>query len=92
MNLIQKKEIHYEKEELTLEQKINEYIITKIRTIEGINGYEFNKKFNINFFKEKNLEILKLIKDKLVVKKRKYLNLTDKGKKLSDYITEKIMY
>ena len=92
IDLINKKEIYYEKEKLTLKQKINEYILTRIRTNKGINNYELKKKYNVQFFKEKSSEILMLLNENLITKDKLSLNLTNKGKKISDYITEKIMY
>jgi len=92
IDLINKKKVYYEKEKLTLKQKINEYILTRIRTNKGINNYELKKKYNVQFFKEKSSEILMLLNENLITKDKLNLNLTNKGKKISDYITEKIMY
>ena len=92
MELVSQRKQHYEKERLTIKQKINEYILTRIRTKDGLNNNYLNQKFNINFFEEKNDEILSLLEEKLIRKNNIKINLTDKGKKLSDFITEKIMY
>ena len=92
IDLVGKRKKYYEKERLTIKQKINEYIITRIRTKDGLDNNYLNQKFNINFFEEKNNEITSLLEDKLIKKNNLKLNLTDKGKKLSDFITEKIMY
>ena len=92
IDLINKNMICFEKEKLTLKQKINEYIITRIRTNKGINNIEINKKYNVDFFEKKEPEIDMLLKRNLVSRKKQTLNLTDNGKKISDHITEKIMF
>ena len=43
----------FSKEELTIQNKINEYIITRIRTSTGINLDELEKNFDINLYKKK---------------------------------------
>ena len=92
IDLINKNMICFEKEKLTLKQKINEYIITRIRTNKGINNMEINKKYNVDFFEKKEPEIDMLLKRNLVSRNKQTLNLTDNGKKISDHITEKIMF
>ena len=53
---------------------------------------EINKKYNVDFFEKKEPEIDMLLKRNLVSRKKQTLNLTDNGKKISDHITEKIMF
>ena len=81
----------FSKEELTIQNKINEYIITRIRTSTGINLDELEKKFDINLYKKKNLEIDSMVKSMLLKKSNKNIKLTNKGKKVIDHITTKIM-
>ena len=81
----------FSKEELTIQNKINEYIITRIRTSTGINLDELEKNFDINLYKKKNLEIDSMVKSMLLKKSNKNIKLTNKGKKVIDHITTKIM-
>ncbi len=92
IRLINKNEEVYQKEKLTLNDKINEYILTKIRTIEGIDLNTLYKKFQVDLDKDKNNEILLMKKNNLLIKNQTNLILTNKGKKIADYITEKFMY
>lgn len=80
----------FEKEELTETQKINEYIMTKMRTIEGINFRTLNDnmKFNLVVNKKKEIEFMKKIN--IVKEKNKNLVLTNEGKKNLDYVIEKL--
>ena len=81
----------FSKEKLTIQNKINEYIITRIRTSTGINLDELEKNFNINLYIKKNLEIDSMVKSMLLKKSNKNIKLTNKGKKVIDHITTKIM-
>ena len=95
-----KKYVHYlknnikvfEKETLNKREIINDYILTRIRTIKGIDINKINKKFKKDFLidKEKHLELFK--KQKMIEDDNLAIKLTDEGKKVADYITEKIMY
>ncbi|MFL2996049.1 MAG: radical SAM family heme chaperone HemW [Cytophagales bacterium] len=95
-----KKYVHYlknnikvfEKETLNKREIINDYILTRIRTIKGIDVNKINKKFKKDFLidKEKPLDLFK--KKKMIEDDNLVVKLTDEGKKIADYITEKIMY
>jgi oxygen-independent coproporphyrinogen III oxidase len=78
--------IPYEEEILTDAERLNEYVMTAIRTIEGINL----KKVTTNFGLENNLRILKLADKYLHSKKIKqtdsFLQLTKEGKFFADGI------
>ena len=81
----------FSKEELTIQDKINEYIITRIRTSTGIDLDELENNFEINLYEKKNLEIDSMVKSMLLKKSNKNIKLTSKGKKIIDHITTKIM-
>ncbi len=82
----------FEEETLNKREIINEYILTRIRTIKGIDVNEINEKFKKNFLEDKE-EILGLFKkQKMIEDDNLAIKLTDEGKKVADYITEKIMY
>ena len=73
-------------------KRINEYILTRIKTRKGIDVNKMNKKFKKDFLidKEKPLDLFK--KQKMIEDDNFVIKLTDEGKKIADYITEKIMY
>jgi oxygen-independent coproporphyrinogen-3 oxidase len=80
----------FDKEELTEVQKVNEYILTKIRTMEGVNISDLEKIMGINLIKIKKREI-QLLKDKLMIEdSENCIVLTKEGKKIIDHIVEKI--
>ena len=73
-------------------EKINEYILTRIRTKKGVNQNELLESFNVNLLKEREKELKLFKKEKLVKIEKNIISLTNEGKKLCDYITEKITY
>jgi oxygen-independent coproporphyrinogen III oxidase len=78
--------IPFEREELTVAQKQNEYIMTSLRTIEGIDLSRVgeNEKFMLTV--EKYLASGKMIMDKNLIK------LTDEGKLLADGIAADLFF
>ena len=92
IELIDKEKKVYEKEELSRTEKINEYILTRIRTKKGVNQNELLESFNVNLLKEREKELKLFKKEKLVKIEKNIISLTNEGKKLCDYITEKITY
>jgi len=82
----------YEKETLTEKEIVNEYILTRIRTISGIDISEINRKFKKDFLNEKEKNLIFFKKQKMITYNKSNIKLTDKGKRIADYITEKIMY
>ena len=82
----------YEKETLTKKEIVNEYILTRIRTISGIDISEINRKFKKDFLNEKEKTLIFFKKQKMITYNKSHIKLTDKGKRIADYITEKIMY
>ena len=78
--------IPFEKEILTASQKYNEYIMTGLRTIWGINLKEVKLKFGEEFLSYLNKNSQKYIADKTMELKENALILTEKGKFLADGI------
>lgn len=83
--------VQLEEEQLSVSDKINEYILTRIRTTGGI---DINELFEVYGFDITNLRSSMLHdfeKTGLINQKTHSIVLTDKGKLLADYITEKLM-
>ena len=78
--------IPFEKEILTASQKYNEYIMTGLRTIWGVNLKEVKLKFGEEFLSYLNKNSQKYIADKTMELKENALILTEKGKFLADGI------
>ena len=91
INKLKKNEKVYLKEKLSVNNKINEYIMTRIRTSMGIDLEELKKKFEINLYEKRNVEIDRMVKNMLLKKSNKKIKLTNEGKKIVDHITTKIM-
>ncbi len=83
---LQNNQLNFEKEELTQTQQLNEYIMTSLRTSEGLDTNYITKQFS----KEESFRIQqssdKLIKQELLQKKESNLILTRQGKLFADGI------
>ena len=86
-----KGELAFETEELTATQKLNEYIMTSLRTIEGMNLEKLGTEFNIQ---EKDiLEKARRFTDSgLLNNENNSLVLTKEGKLLADGIAAALFY
>ena len=80
-------EILFDSELLSDSQKLNEYILTKIRTSEGINLKEIETRFNFDFVKN-YADKIALYKNQKLIELSDQLTLTRKGKLIADSITE----
>jgi len=76
----------FEKEELTLTQKINEYIMTALRTIEGIELAQLEKLSGKKTFVNIINDAQRFIGQNLMERKNGSLLLTNKGKLFADGI------
>ena len=85
---ISKRIISFEKEILTETQKLNEYIMTSLRTIEGL---------NLNSLPVDSRSVMKdaakkFIENGLMIGEAKYLKLTREGKLLADGIAAELFF
>ncbi len=76
-----------ETELLSPVDRINEYLLTSIRTKWGC-SFDYLDKFGLAFEEKKHSELRNLIDAELVCKENGVLFLTKKGKFLADYVTE----
>jgi len=82
--------VYWENEVLTFENKFNEYLMTKLRTKEGID-LNYLETINPNWKKNQSKNIDKLsLKGNITVSKNA-LYLTSSGKLISDYIISTLM-
>lgn len=88
--LQEKSEIYFEKEILTEAERYNEYILTSLRTIWGIDSNYLKTNFNTDFIKDFNSKISEYIKQETIVVKDTTYTLTEKGKLLADKIASEL--
>ena len=86
----EKSEKYYEKEILTETERFNEYILTSLRTIWGINLIYLKTNFNSDFVKNFSNQIQEYIKQETVLVKDSTYTLTEKGKLLADKIASEL--
>ena len=86
---IQKNTPYFEQEILTVENLFNEYLMTKLRTIEGIDFKYLSKNFP-NKYSTRILEQIKLLNASWYNLNENRLNLTPKGWLISDFILKKL--
>jgi oxygen-independent coproporphyrinogen-3 oxidase len=77
---------YFEKEILTENNRFNEYILTSLRTIWGVNLDYLSAHFNADFVSTFKKEVALFIKDETITLKDNAYILTNKGKLLADKI------
>lgn len=77
---------YFEKEILTEKERFNEYILTSLRTIWGIDMNYLKSNFNSDYVKAFSSQIQEYIKQETVIVKESTYTLTEKGKLLADRI------
>lgn len=85
-------EIPCETEKLSEKDKINEYILIRMRLASGLNFEEFKSKFSIDFVHSRNETIEEMVETKMLELSTNNLRFTDKGKLLADFIIEKLIF
>jgi oxygen-independent coproporphyrinogen-3 oxidase len=86
----EKNESYFEKEILTENERFNEYILTSLRTIWGIDLNYLSANFNTEFVKHYLNQIEKYIKQETVVINNTTYTLTEKGKLFADKIASEL--
>ncbi len=83
-------ELNFEKEELTKEQRYNEYILTSLRTIWGANLTIIEQQFGKEYLNHCLSEADKYIRSESILNEENKLFLTDKGKLFADKISSEL--
>jgi oxygen-independent coproporphyrinogen-3 oxidase len=84
--------VPFEIENLTTIQKINEYLMISLRTIEGCSLQFIENKFGENFLSEIKMKTVDLTKNQLIEIKDNHIVLTTKGKLLADKISVDLFF
>jgi len=90
INFLNENRVLFEEEVLTLENKINEYILTTLRTVWGCDNEHLMKNFNFDLIKDKSFVLEDLLKGEYLMQKNQTLFLTKRGKLMADKITEQL--
>lgn len=86
----EKTEAYFEKEILTEKERFNEYVLTSLRTIWGIDLNYLKTNFNSDFVKAFLNQVENYIKQEHVVVKDTTYTLSEKGKLLADKIASEL--
>jgi len=90
LNSIDNNLVPYEREELDVKTRVNEFIMTTIRTIWGCDMKKVSDQFGVELETLFEKELNAFSKNELIIIKDKCIYLTNKGKLLADAITEKL--
>lgn len=83
---LQKNELNCEREELSQSQQLNEYIMTSLRTMEGMKAEYIAKKFGAESFQQVVSSAKKFLTQQLMIEQDGNFILTKKGKLYADGI------
>lgn len=83
-------QIPFEKEHLSIEDQINDRILTGLRTIWGISTVELNRDFGIDLLRSREKELEKLESQGWLIRDSKTLSLTKRGMLLADSIAAEL--
>lgn len=92
INAIENDKIPAQKEALSLTDRYNEYVMTRLRTMWGISLEGVKKDFGTNYKKYLLEQSVNLIKEGLLILENESLKVSDKGKFLSDGISSELFY
>ena len=79
-------------EELTLEDRFNEYVMTGLRTVFGVSMQFVTEKYGEKFEKHLSKEIRSFLENETLILKEGVLKTTKKGKFLADGIASELFY
>ncbi len=77
-------------DELTMEENINEYLLTSLRTVWGVDLIYLKNKYQVNLLEEKQHELELYQNEKMLSIINGHVLLSRKGKLLADYIASKL--
>lgn len=81
-----------ETEILSKTEKFNDYLVTSLRTMWGLNTEIIKNIYGLNYWNHINKKSKKYIKDNLLEKTNQNFTLTEKGIFISDHIIENLIY
>lgn len=89
-NAIEKGELPSEYEELTQDDRFNELIMVKLRTVEGLSLEEVKSKFPTDYYQKLITDLQPYLEDETLEEENEFVKATKKGKFLIDGIAAKL--
>ena len=89
---LQKGELNFEKEVLTISQQMNEYIMTSLRTMEGVDLEFIGEKWGNEALEKLKIGAMKYLKEGKARMQEEKLQLTAEGKFLADGIAADLFF
>ena len=89
---LQKGELNFEKEVLTISQQMNEYIMTSLRTMEGVDLEFIGEKWGNEALEKLKIGAMKYLKEGKARIQEEKLQLTAEGKFLADGIAADLFF
>lgn len=92
LDTISKGKIPFESENLTLNEKYNDYIIISLRTMWGLNTEKLELNFGLKYKNYFLINVKKFIDEKLCIKNGDQIKLSEEGMFVSDSIISELLY
>lgn len=77
---------------LTEEEKMEEFMFLGLRTMKGVSGSEFLKRFGVNLWNVYGEVLDKLMKNHLIVAESPYIRLSEFGIDISNYVLSEFLF
>jgi len=91
LTLVEKGDTYWGKELLSTENKYNEYILTSLRTIFGVDILEIKTNFGEKYSQYFEENVLKYINEENIINEKNRYTLTPSGKVIADAISSDLM-
>lgn len=91
-SILANKQCNYEEETLTSEQSLNEYIMTSLRTIWGMDIVHIRSKWGDDYANTIEKQVTPFIEQEQIQKNNAAYTLTNKGKLFADYIASELFF
>lgn len=91
INHLKQGELPMTLEQLSREDQINEFILTQLRLLKGIDLSKLKRDYGFDLIEIKSSEIIEFYELKMIETEGNYLRLTLNGKLLADFVTEKLI-
>lgn len=92
LRLLHEKEPHFEIETLSATQRLNERILTGLRTRKGINLDQFQQEFGVDLMEQYGEFIQQMMSDKLIIINDQSMSLTSNGFLVADEIALRMFF
>ena len=84
--------LHQDVIRLTDREKMEEFMFLGLRTMKGVSGSEFLKRFGVNMWNVYGEVLDKLVKNHLIVADSPYIRLSEFGIDISNYVLSEFLF